>query len=114
MGCEDETISGYVDSTSWKLTEINGKAFNDRAILSFPSQGRVEGKAPCNGFAAEQTAPYPWFKLGPILSTKMGCPNLDAEDQFLTSLAAMRIAETLSGTLILSNEQGQTMVFIAE
>lgn len=108
----DETISGYTDRGAiWTLQELDGKPFLARATISFPSKGQVSGQAPCNKYAATQTVPLPWFKLGPVMSTKMACADLAAEQRFFQALGEMTLAETLAGTMILSNDRGREMVF---
>lgn len=110
--CKDETISGYADAGAvWSLVELDGTAFPASATLSFPEKGRIAGQAPCNTYSGTQTAPYPWFETGPILSTKRACPDLNAETAFFAALSVMSIAEVSGGTLILSNEAGREMVF---
>lgn len=110
----DETVSGYgAADRVWELKEIDGKAFSERATLRFPEQGRIAGEAPCNSFGAEQSAPYPWFKTGPIVATRMACAALPAEARFLESLEAMTLAEVAGDVLILSNDAGREMVFHA-
>lgn len=112
-GCKsDETISGYTDANAvWTLTEVNNTAFTARATITFPAEGKVSGKAPCNSYSSSQTVPLPWFKLGPILSTKMACADLAAEQIFFTNLGAASLAEVRGNILILSNETGLEMVF---
>ncbi len=108
----DESISGYTDAdTTWVLVELDSKPFTARATIAFPSKGKVTGQAPCNTFGSTQTVPLPWFKLGPIVSTKMACPDLAAEQVFFAALEDMSIAETLNDTLILRNDAGREMVF---
>ena len=69
--CADETISGYADPEAiYALERLNGAPFPATATIAFPAPGRVEGEAPCNGWSAEQTAPYPWIALGPITATE--------------------------------------------
>lgn len=113
IGCKsDETISGYADTGAvWTLTELDGKPFAAKATISFPAEGKVTGKAPCNTYASSQTKPMPWFELGPVMSTKMACPDLAAEQQFFSGLGAMTLAEVQGNTLILSNDAGREMVF---
>lgn len=108
----DETISGYTDSdTTWVLVELDGKPFNAHATIAFPSKGKATGQAPCNTYGSSQTVPLPWFKLGPIMSTKMACPDLVVEQSFFEALGAMTLAEVLGDTMILSTELGREMVF---
>lgn len=108
----DETISGYTDAEAeWTLVELDGKPFKARATIAFPSKGKITGRGPCNTYGSTQTVPLPWFKLGPIMSTKMACSELKAEQVFFDALSAMSLAETLGNTMILSNEVGREMVF---
>ena len=113
--CKDETISGYADAgVVWSLVELDGAAFQASATLSFPEKGRIAGQAPCNSYSGTQTAPYPWFETGPILSTKRACPDLNAETAFFAALSKVNIAEVSGSTLILSNETGRQMVFTSQ
>ncbi len=108
----DESISGYTDTdATWTLVELDGKPFPARATIEFPSKGKVTGHAPCNTYASSQTVPLPWFKLGPIMSTKMACADLAAEQQFFAALSEMTLAETLGNTMILTSDDGREMVF---
>ena len=115
MACqEDETISGYLDrSLEFKLVELDGRAFAAQATIQFPAQGEVIGQGPCNSFAGGNTAPLPWFNLGPVRSTRMACPELKAEQRYFAALAEMTQIETLGATVILRNEAGREMVFQA-
>jgi len=113
--CEsDETISGYADpAITWGLQQIDGVAFDASATIRFPEKGRVEGRAPCNSYFANQTVPYPWIAIEAIGSTKMACPDLAAESAFFEALGRVTLAEILSDTLILSDESGFQMLFRA-
>lgn len=111
---KDETLSGYGAADAvWELVELDGKTFTARATLTFPEEGKLAGQAPCNRYFAEQSAPYPWFKAGPIGATRMACADLDEEQRFLGALAAMTLSEVSGDTLILSNDTGREMVFRA-
>lgn len=110
----DETVTGYgaADAT-WALVEQNGTPFTARATLNFGEDGQVSGMAPCNRFSTTNTVPYPWFDAGPIVATKMACPDLASETAFFETLRAMTLAEVLGDTLILRNDAGVEMVFKA-
>ena len=109
---QDETISGFADVGSiWQLSELDGEAWNARTTLEISEKGRITGQAPCNSYFSVQTAPYPWFELGPIGASKMACRELDAESKYFAALGAMTIAEVNGPVLILSNEEGGEMVF---
>lgn len=111
----DETISGYSPANvTWNLESLNGAAFTASANLAFPNEGEIAGKAPCNAYFGKQTAPYPWFALEGLGSTKMACADLEQESAYFTAFAAMTIAEVAGDTLILTNEVGGEMVFRAD
>ncbi len=115
VGCADESVSGYADpGATYRLVEVDGAPFRARATISFPEEGRVVGEAPCNRWSADQSVPYPWFKLGPIAATKRACPDLEAEAWFLTMLGEMTLVEVQGPVLILSDDQERAMVFEAE
>jgi heat shock protein HslJ len=108
----DETISGYSDTDAvWQLTEINGQAPKSTVTLTFPEQGKIAGRAPCNRYFGTQTKPLPWFETGPIASTKMACPHLEEETQYFQALEQSTLAEVSKTTLILSNDTGPILTF---
>jgi heat shock protein HslJ len=110
----DESIAGYVDpSAEFILVEIDGEAINLRTTIAFPAVGEVVGQAPCNRYSATQTAPYPWFSVDGIGTTRMACPDMAAEAAFLAALQDMTLSEASGDTLILSNSDGRQMVFVA-
>lgn len=110
----DETVRAYgAADKEWRLIELNEKPFNASATLTFPEVNRIAGNAPCNGYSASMSVPYPWFEAGPIAATKRACPDLAAESAFFNALGAATLSEVLGNTLILSNPEGLNMVFTA-
>lgn len=109
----DESVSAYAPYDRYALVEVDGLPFSAGATLNLATTGRVSGTAPCNTWAADQTAPYPWFETGPIAATRMACPDLEAEAAFFAALETMTLAEAVGATLILSNTDGREMVFQA-
>jgi heat shock protein HslJ len=114
-GCrEDETLGAYgAAERVWRLTELDGAPFAQRATLTIPEAGKITGKAPCNSYSGAMTAPYPWFETGPLAVTRMACPELTAETRFFAALGEMTLSEVAGDLLILSNDQGREMVFKA-
>ncbi len=115
IGCNnDETLSGYIgDFSKFQLVTIDGRSFGASAILDLSETGKVSGSAPCNSYSAIQTAPYPWFDVGPILTTRKACPDLEEETAFLNALATVTLAEVSARTLLLSNTDGLELLFQA-
>lgn len=114
-GClRDETVAGYGGADHvWHLIELDGAPFTARATLGFPAKGRIAGQAPCNSYETDMTAPYPWFETGSITATEIACPDLMAEERYLAALADMSLAEISGPLLLLSNDQGQELLFKA-
>ena len=112
-GDESLTAYGAADKT-WVLTEIDGAPALARTTLSFPEPGRLAGRAPCNAYSGAQTAPYPWFEVGPIASTKVACPDLAFEQSYFAALSAMTLSEVSGDILVLSTPEGREMVFKAD
>jgi heat shock protein HslJ len=111
---KDETIAGYGASGQlWQLSEIDGTAFAATVTVTFPEPGKIGGNAPCNTYTGTMDAPYPWFEIGPLAVTRMACPDLEFETDFLAALAEMSVSEVSGDTMILSNDAGREMVFKA-
>lgn len=108
----DETLARYAgEGSTWRLSEIGGAPARARATLTFTEPGALAGEAPCNAYRAAITAPYPWFELGPLAVTRRACPDLAAETAYLNALAKMTLAEVSGDTLILSNDDGDQIIF---
>lgn len=109
----DETVSAYGGADRvWHLSELAGARYEADASMTFPERGRIAGQAPCNAYSAPMTAPYPWFETGPITATRATCPDLAAEQAFLSALEAATEAEVLGDTLLLRGPDGD-LVFKA-
>lgn len=112
-GCvSDETLTRYAPAdTVFELVSLDGISFRETATLDISKPGWIRGRAPCNTYTASQTAPYPWFEIGPIATTKRACPAQVSETNFFEALGQMTIAEFGNGLLILTNTDGREMVF---
>jgi heat shock protein HslJ len=109
---KDETVSGQTTASDvWVLNTMNGTSVDTQITIEFPEEGRISGQAPCNRYFATQTAPLPWFEVGPIGSTKMACPKLNLESHYFTALQQMTTAEITGDTLLLKADTGDSLVF---
>lgn len=110
----DETVRAYGGGDRvWTLKELNGAPFPAPATLTFPKTGEIAGRGPCNSYFGAMTVPYPWFDAGPIGSTRIACPDADAETAFLAALEAATLSEVAGDVMILSNTEGLQMIFKA-
>jgi len=81
--------------------------------MTFPETGKIAGLAPCNRYSGTMEAPYPWFEAGQVVSTRMACPDMQAEAAYLAALASMTQSEVSGNILILRDDAGHEMVFKA-
>lgn len=111
----DETLRAYgARDRDWHLQSIDGTPFAARGTLRFGDRGALSGEGPCNQLSGKQLAPYPWFQVKELTSTRRACPELVAEGQFLAALEAMTLAEVSGDVLVLSTPEGREMVFAAK
>lgn len=111
---KDETIAAYGAADQvWTLVELDGSAFTARATLTFPEPGKIAGQAPCNSYHGKMDAPYPWFDAEQMITTRMACPDLQAETAFMAALSEMSLSEVSGDTMILTNDAGREMLFKA-
>jgi heat shock protein HslJ len=107
----DETIYAYGGGGgNWQVQSLNGTEFAATASLQFGPKGEVTGQGPCNRFSTLQTVPYPWIDFGPVVVTRMACPDLGSEQEFLRVLERITIGIVTGDTLTLSNDEGDEMV----
>ncbi len=98
--------------TEWRLVELNGAPFAARATAELTTDGRVVGQAPCNRFSATWTGRWPDLEFSAVASTRMACPELEAETAFFAALDAANHAETGSDGLILTGPDGVRLRFV--
>lgn len=90
-GIDVEKLSG-----TWLLKTIDGENAADKfkgereavPTLSFDTnENRVSGKSGCNTYNAGYTIDNDRLMVGPIMSTRMACPNMQGEAQFTQAIA---------------------------
>jgi heat shock protein HslJ len=115
--CADETLSGYLaESDAWALQGEEDRSTAVPFRITFPRKGHIEGAGICTDFTARQTAPYPWFALEAVRISATNCPEGDAlraDQEKLEGLKRMTLAEISGNILILSNDDGEQLTFVA-
>lgn len=96
--------------TGWPLTLVDGAAPGYTATLALDQRGQVHGRAPCNRYSGSMTGTLPDFRVEAVMSTKMACADMAAEQAFLDLLTRMERAEKGDGVLTLTGD-GHVMVF---
>ena len=78
-----------LEGTEWQLIQLDGrsvKAAPETFVLKLEN-GSVSGAGACNRLMGSYTTgERRALKIGPLATTKMACPNLDQEQQFLRAL----------------------------
>jgi heat shock protein HslJ len=97
----------------WVLTHVDGAAVSYSARLNLSQAGQVTGQAPCNSYFADVTLDGAAFTLGPIGATKMACPQMGDEADFLVALGGVQTIELSADRLVLRGA-GTELVFVPE
>ena len=76
----------------WELTEMDGEAVDDLFPDKHPTiefkmkENQVVGFAGCNQYRGQFILEKEYIKVVGVIATKMACPVLDEEDEFLAIL----------------------------
>lgn len=103
----------------WVLESMQGQDLNILFLTSenIPTlkfntdEGKVNGNAGCNNYSAGYTVTEQFITLGPIMSTKMACPNLQGEDIFTNMLSGTSKLQTTEDKLTFSKDGVTTLQF---
>lgn len=95
----------------WVVEDIEGSGIidNSRVTLNFTADGRVSGRASCNGYNGPYSIGSEGITFGNFAATTMACaPSLmQQEDRFLKALVTTRRFElTPDGALVLVHADG--------
>ena len=111
----NETLTAYAGETDWLiLEEIDGLPVRAQMMLDLSRPGRVSGSGPCGVFNGDITVPYPWFGIADFWHVTSGSCQRDdraAQARFFAVFTRMAFAEIAGDVLILSNAEGEEMVF---
>ena len=95
--------------TSWELSEIIGTpvAATGRAYLRFHADGDkvVEGSGGCNRFSGRYDVTDGTLSIGPLLATKMACPDMREEAAFFAALQRADAYRLENETLLLLQKE---------
>lgn len=108
-----------LDGTTWLLTGIDAgqgaaapAAGRGEPTFSF-AEGRLGGSAGCNRMSASYSQSGETLSVGPIMSTKMACPEplMQQESAVGAILMAAERAVVAGDTLTISAADGRSLVF---
>lgn len=75
-------VMGLFDGP-WVLQDFGG----GKVTIEFAEDGSLSGQGPCNTYRATHEISYPDIKIGPTLSTRMACADMDVEFNYFEQLA---------------------------
>jgi heat shock protein HslJ len=97
-------------NTRWVLRTLNSQpvavpANGEAYLLLRNDEQQAEGNGGCNRFRGSFEQPTDGqLKFGPLMSTKMACPDLQTESGFISALQAARSYQISGDTLRLFGE----------
>jgi copper homeostasis protein (lipoprotein) len=103
----------------WRLTELFGKrviwdsGFVEHPHIIFQDEGNIAvGNLACNRFRGPfQLSERNRISISQPITTRMGCPRMDVETQFLNALTTADNFETVADMLILKKGNTQLAMF---
>jgi len=111
-GCGGESVEVLL-GPQWTVREIDGATVAEASppTLSFVPDGRVAGRAQCNGFGGSYTLKGDEIAFSDMSGTMIGCAPavMQREQRFLALLAAVRRFERAGDSLILRTGDGRAI-----
>ena len=104
------TPAAPLRNTRWVLRTLNSQPVavpgnGEAYLLLRTNEQQAEGNGGCNRFRGSFEQPADGqLKFGPLLSTKMACPDLQTESGFMSALQAARTYQISGDTLRLFGE----------
>lgn len=102
-----------VENKSWVLVSMNGEPVTDaRVTLEFspttPLQGRVSGRAQCNGYFGGYQVEENKISFTPMGATRMACPPplMGQESEYLGAFPELDSLKIEDSSLVLKNSKG--------
>ena len=103
------SVNAPLFETHWKLTELMGHKIQDSSIkkemylVLKKTDSRVEGNGGCNAFSSTFTLQNNQITFGPLVSTKIFCQGIEAENEFFKALSSADHYYLKSDTLSLTH-----------
>ena len=108
--CAADTVLGL-----WRVEQARTEPILDkrRARIEFGADGKLSGHTSCNTLSASYTLEGSTLKVGPVVTTRMACAQLqmEQEDRVLTALelaASARVRD--DGLLELRDDEGRGLL----
>lgn len=107
-----ETLEG----TAWQVRSITGVSIpgEREAMVNF-ADGRMSGSVGCNRLGAEYTFADRKLGFGPVMSTKMACPDPVGKQEYAFTAVLGALTSTTfpgDGSMVLTGKDGRTVVLM--
>lgn len=96
--------------TGWQLTALAGEAVSETVTLMFGADGRLSGNGGCNSYSGPYSTTASTLAIGPLLSTRIACPD-SSENTYFAALQAATSYSADGSTLTIYTDTGETLVF---
>jgi heat shock protein HslJ len=109
VGTAGMAMGADLTGSEWRPSFIVAAELPDktRMIVKFKPDGEISGNGGCNQFAGSYTISGNAIKIGPLMSTRMGCPGtIRLEGTFLGVLQAATTFEQDGTKLVLFDATG--------
>lgn len=103
-------MSPDLAGSTWHPSSIHSYAVpaEERVYVVFKQDGRISGNGGCNQFFSAYTIDGNTIKIGPIASTKKGCPGkYELETSFFSVLQSATTFEQEGAVLVLYDGEGR-------
>lgn len=95
----------------WHLVGFEGQRAPAPLSITFTTEGKLSGKAPCNSYFGSYQATLPEISFSPLGATRMACDKLDVETAYFQALQVMTNAEVTDEHLFLIGPEGRVLEF---
>jgi heat shock protein HslJ len=96
----------------WRLTAIGGAEVAATVTLDLTEAGRISGQGPCNRYSGPNGASLPDLRIGPMISTRMACPEMALEGDYFSALSGVtRATLGKDDLLVLSGDGAADLTF---
>lgn len=105
-----------LSAQNWQLFSLNGQKVNNTKgnqipTLSFdPQNMSVSGNSSCNSFSGGFTVEKEMLTLSNLAGTRMMCPDMKMETEFLSTIARVNSYTIYEGRLVLNDASGKQLM----
>ena len=96
--------------TGWQLIALAGEAVSENITLSFGADGRLSGNGGCNSYSGPYTTAAGALTIGPLLSTRIACPD-SSENAYFAALQAATSYTADGSTLTIYTDMDEMLIF---